>query len=287
MVSLRRIFRSRRLHVWGTLLLAYTLLMMFGGCADKLILFPSTGPTLSYGARRHTVPHRDGVVEVWVARSPAANGRQPEAYLLEFTGNATRAEDIASFVASRWKRHAVEAWVMNYPGYGGSTGPARLASIPPAALATYDALRQLAGNRPIVIAGNSLGTTAALHVAANRPCDGMILQSPVPLRSVILGQFGWWNLWLVAGPIAMQVPDELDATENAKRVTVPAVFITADADTLVLPSYQRQVIDAYRGEKRTITLAGKGHNDTVDGGDALKQFETALGWIVPRGNNGD
>src|ERR1700730_6520719 len=96
---------------------------------------------------------------------------------------------------------------MNYPGYGGSTGPARIG---PAALAAFDAIKESARDRPIVLFGASIGTAAALHIAAHRPVTGLILHNPPAIRPMILRQFGWWNLWLLAGPVALQIPRDLD-----------------------------------------------------------------------------
>ena len=49
------------------------------------------------------------------------------------------------------------------------------------------------------------------HVAANRPVAAIVLQNPPPLRQLILGHYGWWNLWLIATPVALGVPSELDS----------------------------------------------------------------------------
>src|SRR5213076_1731280 len=110
----------------------------------------------------------------------------------------------------------VEVWGVNYPGFGGSSGPARLARIGPASLAAYDELRKVAGTRPIFVFGASLGSTADLHIAAQRPVAGLILHNPPAIRQMILRQFGWWNLWLLAGPLALQIPRELDSIANAR-----------------------------------------------------------------------
>jgi len=268
---------KRRLIVYSSLFIVYLLLVSCGSLADRLILFPSTEPlNAGRATTRRAIPWAGGEVEAWVARSQGARvaGAEPRAFVLEFTGNATRAEWIAEDVALRWGPRPVEVWAINYPGYGGSTGPARLKSIAPAALAAYDEMRRAAGDRPIFACGNSLGTTAALHVAANRPVTGMVLQNPPPLRSLILGRYGWWNLWLLAGPVAMQVPKDLDSLANAPRVTVPAVFIMADNDLLVAPDYQRKVLAAYAGEKRVIKTSG-GHNAAASGA-ALDEVEAAI-----------
>ncbi len=128
---------------------------------------------------------------------------------------------------------------------------------------------------------NSLGTTVALCVAARRHVAGCVLHDPVPLKQLILGEYGWWNLWLLAGPVALQVPRELDSIANAKRVTVPCIFILAEKDTLVLPKYRRLVLNAYAGKSRTVLMRGKGHWDSVDG-NAEIEVEQNLQWLWRR-----
>ncbi len=270
--------RKRRITVVVGLV-GYTLLMTFGGCADSLILHPTTDRYVVAGTTRREVPVSNAPpVEVWTARSPGARSVEPRAFVLEFVGNASRAEGMADFVAGEWGRRPVEVWAVNYPGYGGSPGPARLAFIPPAALAAYDALKQHAGNRPIFVSGQSLGTTAALHVAASRPVAGAVLWSPPPLRDMILKRFGWWNLWLLAGPVAMQVPAQLDSLRNARKVTAPAVFVATGRDTVVPLAYQAKVSDAYAGDKRFIRLPESQHNALLEG-TSVVEYQAALDWL--------
>ncbi|MGE5609195.1 MAG: alpha/beta fold hydrolase, partial [Bacillota bacterium] len=211
--------------------------MMLDGCVDYFILFPSTGAEDAQGAVGHYVPHEQGHVEVLRARSPGTRDREPEAFVLAFVGNAARAEQVAAWEAFQWKDKPVEVWAVNYPGYGKSTGPAKLKRFPGAALAAYDALRAQADGRRIFVKGESLGTTVALHVAASRNVNGVILRSPVPLKHLILGCFGWWNLWLGASTVAMGVPPQLDSLINAPQISVPGVFILIEPDEIVPVSY--------------------------------------------------
>jgi len=270
--------RKRRVTVVATLA-AYALLMTFGGFADFFILHPSTDPLRIAGTTRQEVPVPDAsTVEVWTSRSIGAATREPEAFVLEFVGNASRAEFMAAELADEWGHRPVEVWAVNYPGYGGSRGRAKLASIPPAALAAYDALAARAGGKPIFVAGQSLGTASALHVAANRPVAGAVLWSPPPLRDMILRRFGWWNLWLLAGPIALQVPDELDSLRNARKVTAPAVFVATGRDAVVPLVYQTKVSKAYAGETRYIRLPEAEHNAVIEG-ELVAQYQDALDWL--------
>jgi hypothetical protein len=277
--------RARRISL--VLLGVYLLVVSCASPADHLILFPSTRPIDAGPAVQRDVDCNGLKIDVWTAQSPAVSKyTAPAGFVLEFTGNATRAEQIAQYVADRWKHQSIEAWVMNYPGYGQSEGGAKLKLIAPAALATYDALAKIADGRPIFLEANSLGTAAALCVAARRPIAGLVLQNPPPLQRLLVQHDGWWNLWLVAGPVALQIPSDLNSLTNGPKCRAPAVFLTADHDTLVPPYYHRLVIDAYAGPKRVITMTGKTHWDSVTGDDASR-LDADIAWLWSRQASGN
>ncbi len=263
-------------------LVSYLAVLALAPLPDRLVLFPTTHRIDAGSAARKTIAFQGGELEVWTARSAMARLRdQPEIFVLRFYGNADRADRWVALEAEMWNNRAVEVWGMNYPGFGGSTGPARLAKMGPAALTTFDELQKAASNRPIVVYGASLGTTTALHIAANRKIAGLILHNPVAMRQIILRQFGWWNLWLFAGPMAQKVPRELDSIANARTSRGPVIFLLAEQDEVIAPRFQRLVVESYAGEKRIIPLAGAHHNDPIEGA-SLTEFHRALDWLVPR-----
>ena len=236
-------------------LLVFLLLVLCVGCvnlADKLVLWPPPAEPAP-GARRVVIA---GGVEVFVDRNLEA---EPRAFALRFYGNGELANRVAEDV--QLADIPLEMWGVNYSGYGGSAGHATLANVARSALAAYDALAVRARGRPIIVVGNSLGTAAALHVAAHRKVAGVVLQNPTPLREVIRSH-GWWNLWLLAWPVSLQVPGELDSIANAKRATAPAVFVSARRDSIVPVRLQQRVMDAYRGDWRVLDVDGD-HNDPV------------------------
>lgn len=253
--------RRRRRSIGILLMLAYAMLWIFGGCADSLLLYPTTGHIDASGAERiELTPGDRQPLEVYSRRLNVASTQEPEAFVLLLDGNGGRAETAISWAEAMARDHAIEAWALNYPGYGRSPGKAKLSSIGPSALAAYDALKQRAGNRPVVIWGASMGSTAALHIAANRPVAGLVLTNPPPLRQLIVGRYGWWNLWLLALPVSVGVPSDLDSVTNASKVTIPAVIVTAQNDFTVPPDYQQKVINAYAGPKHLVSLPNAGHN---------------------------
>src|SRR5438034_2591547 len=275
----------RKTRIVLAIVAAYLILILFGYLPDHLILFPTKAPIDAGEAARKMVPFQNGELEVWTAKSYRAKQQAgADIYVLRFYGNADRADRWVAAEAEEWNWRAVEIWGMNYPGFGRSTGPARLSRIGPAAVTAFDELKGHADGRPIVLYGASLGSAAALHVARQRPVAGLILHNPLPLRQMILRRFGWWNLWLLAGPIALQIPRELDSISNAKAIQTPAIFLLAEKDEIVPPRYHRLVVDAYAGQKRVISLPGAYHNDPVEGA-ALAELNHALDWLLPKTKN--
>jgi pimeloyl-ACP methyl ester carboxylesterase len=277
-MTLKKIARRPRLS-FGIAIVCFVVILS-KSLPDRLILFPTTAPIAANGALRKALPFENGQLEVWTAASQTAQRKgAADSHILRFYGNADRAERWVAAEAEMWNDRAVEVWGMNYPGFGGSTGPARLSRIGPAALVAFDELKHHANGRPIVLFGASLGSTAALHVAANRPVAGLILHNPPAMREIILRQFGWWNLWLLAGSLASQIPPDLDSITNAKTIRAPAIFLLAERDEVVAPRYHRLVVDAYSGEKRVIILPGAHHNTPVDGA-ALRDLDQAFEWLL-------
>src|SRR6476646_810405 len=138
--------------------------MFFGHLPDPLIIFPTRAPMDAGAAVRRTIPFENGDLEIWTTQSQSARQQgRADIFILRFYGNADRAERWPAVEAEMWRDRAVEIWGMNYPGFGGSTGPVRLSKIGPAALAAFDELKQYAADRPIVPFGVSIGATAALH----------------------------------------------------------------------------------------------------------------------------
>ena len=117
----------------------YFAVIFFAHLPDHLILFPTRAPIDAGGAVRKAIPFQNGELELWTAISRRAqqNGRV-DTYVLRFYGNADRAERWVAAEAEELNNRAVEIWGMNYPGFGGSAGPARLSRIGPAALTAFD-----------------------------------------------------------------------------------------------------------------------------------------------------
>jgi hypothetical protein len=267
---------SRGVHL---ALLAWLIFAARGCSADQMILGENHQTIDAHGARREVVTVDGRSVECWIARSGAPG--PPQAMVLYFIGKGGRADQWVSAVAWSWKDRPVEVWAMNYPGSGGSTGPARLSQVAPDALAVYDAAHRANPSLPIFLQGGSFGTSVVIYVAAQRPVVGIVLHNPPPLRQLILGYYGWWNLWLLAGPLSAQVPPELDSLVNAPKCNVPAIFIMSGSDGVIPPRFQEQIWRAYAGPKHRVDVPTSGHSDALTR-EASDQLEHELTWIWGR-----
>ena len=280
-------------------LLAGIVALLLGGCsslANQLLMFPSFQPILTAGARieieGRTPPVSGARLELFYEEfGPGGSGDpdvEPEVYILALTGNAGRAETTphcAEQILPAWFRAGVRIGVLalQYPGYGGSGGEATLESLAAAGLDAFDHLHAGAAGRPVVVYGFSLGSTVALHVARQRESciAGLILEKPLELRSLILGRHGWWNLWLLATPVAFGVPGSVCSASNAAAITsLPAVFLVAERDVVIPPRYQRKVIDAYRAPARVVS-APIDHNQAFTA-ENTPDLGPAMEWLLEK-----
>src|SRR4051812_22319475 len=141
---------------------------------EVFLLHPSTDPIDPGRARSMLVERADHrVIEAFVAQSYSDAG-EPDAFVVEFTGNGSRADRNGEYDAQRWSPHRVEASTFNYPGFGRSSGPCTLGSIAPMALDAFDHVASLAHGRPIFVCGNSFGSPVALYVGSKRAVAGLI-----------------------------------------------------------------------------------------------------------------
>ena len=227
--------------------------------ADRLIFQPTCDAIAAEDKSRSLIRFGDEHLELWSHRREGVDVESAELFVLKFPGTGGRAERATEHPADVWSDVRVHLSAFNPPGYGGSSGRPSLKTMGDAAAAALDEVQRMADGRPVVLTGNSLGGVSALHLAATRNIAGLVLRNPPPLRDVIVSRFGWWTFWLGAGLIARQVPKHLCAVSNAGCSRVPAVFVSSGRDRVVPPRYQRQIIEAYAGEKRVVRLADADH----------------------------
>ncbi len=261
------------------------ILPLLAGC----LLYPSHHP-IRTDAERFTLAGVDGPVagrELELFYRELGPDGPVELYVLALTGNAGRAERMAGRTGGivRAAEEAGEVRIgvaaLQHPGFGADRGGASVRASGQAAVEALAWLRERAGDRPIWIHGLSLGSAFALYAARQAGPEqvaGLILEKPPNLRTLILGRFGWWNLWLIAGPYALFLPSSVLSSCNAAAIEgIPAVGVIATHDQVVPEWSSLDVLEVYAGPLRTVYVQS-GHNASLHPGNC-RELPEALGWL--------
>lgn len=278
-----RSLARRLLKPIGLGLSAYLLLVGYlwvAHVSDRVVLMPAPGTMPAPDATRLEIPYPHGTLEAFSSNYP--RGSDPDICVLLFVGNEDRVNPWVYDVARMWHEQtglAVEVIGVNLPGFGLSSGSARLDRLAPTGLAAYDACRSRYTDTPIVVQASSVGTTAAFAIAANRTIAALSVQDPLPLRELAMGYHGYWNLWLLAAPVAAMFPSNIDAVANAQKTTAPCLFVTSGADTLIPPRFQQQIFDALDVPREQVVIPNGRHCAQPDAATSQRLAELR-GWLL-------
>ena len=127
-----------------------------------------------------------------------------------------------------------------------------------------------------VLFGRSLGGAVAVDLARDRPLAGVILESTFSsVPDVVRSHYG-----VVLAPLAGR---RFDSIAKIPELRSPLLFFHGDRDEIVDPALGRRLFDAAPEPKAFESLAGAGHNDTVEvGGDAyFERIRSFLEEVAP------
>jgi pimeloyl-ACP methyl ester carboxylesterase len=200
------------------------------------------------GAEALWLENQAGRIKVWhVAR---AGSRA----LIYFGGNAEDVSgNIESFTAA-FPKHSL--FLVNYRGYGGSTGRPSEAGLNADALAVFDHVQQAHGD--IAVMGRSLGGGVAVALASQRPVDRLVLVTAYDsLVNVAREYFGWL-------PVGLLLKDRYDSVGLAPEVDAPVLIVIAAKDEIISRPRSEALAAAFApGQARRAIVAGATHN-TLD-----------------------
>jgi len=163
--------------------------------------------------------------------------------------------------------------VIDYRGYGKSTGRPSEAGIYADARAAYDWLRGR-GRPPerIVAHGESLGTAVAVELAVRVPVAGVVLEAPFSSAGDVAG-----TILPVLGPLLVR---SFRSIEKIGSLRAPLLVIHGERDGIIPIELGRRLFEAAPEPKEFWAVAGAGHNDLVEAGGA--EYVTRLGRFYRR-----
>ena len=187
-------------------------------------------------------------IKVWVVPRPGSRA------LLYFGGNA---EDVAGnidlFAAAFPDR---SLYLVNYRGYGGSSGRPAEPGLRADALAVFDHVRQ--ERAEIAVMGRSLGSGVAVQLASTRPVERLVLVTAYDsLVNVAREYFRWL-------PVGLLLRDRYESATRANEVEAPVLIVIAGDDEIVSRARSEALAAAFKpGQVQVEVIPGVGHN-TLD-----------------------
>lgn len=170
---------------------------------------------------------------------------------LYFGGNAESVAMSASEFAREIPHQAL--YLVNYRGYGGSTGTPSEAGLYADALAIFDEVRTRHGK--VAVIGRSLGTGIATLVAAERPVKKLILVSPYDsILNIVRQRFPVY-------PASLMLRDHYDSMGRAPRIQADTIILMAENDQVIERTRTENLIAALKPRLLGVhELGGTSHN---------------------------
>jgi uncharacterized protein len=218
------------------------------GCAGwqrRLIYFPPScqpAEVAKYAASQNLERWNNPSGEPigWKRLSPI----QPSAGQVLIThGNAGCAFQCGNYADAIQQAAPVDVYIVEYPGFENRPGSPTERSLDRSA---EEALQLLATNRPIYLAGESLGTGVATYLAGKYPTAvaGVVLLAPYNNLAAV-GQ-----AHMIILPVRLLLVDRFSSEKYLRTYRGPVAMLIGGHDNVVPERFGRRLYDAYDGPKR-------------------------------------
>ena len=148
-------------------------------------------------------------------------------------------------------------YLVDYRGYGRSTGEPTEAGILSDALAIYDSIQPK--HQSISLFGRSLGTGVASYVASQRETKKLVLITPYDsIESVARDRYGIF-------PLSLLVKDKYNSLSRVPQIQADMMILIAEHDTVVPKRHAYTLAAAFPASQVQVEeILGSHHNDIAD-----------------------
>ncbi len=188
--------------------------------------------------------------------------------ILYFGGNAESMAGSSDYIAQQFPTFTV--YLMDYRGYGGSTGKPTEKGLYSDALKLYDTIKSK--HNRISIGGRSLGTGIATYVAAHREVSKLALITP--FDSIVNVAHGRYPIY----PVSILLHDKYDSVSRIKEIKAKTFIVMAENDRIILRERTQKLIDAFNPAQLKVTMIeNRGHNDISSDAGYYKIMQDFIG----------
>ena len=185
------------------------------------------------------------------------DGDSLKGVVLYFHGNRRNISWYARF-APYYTCNGYEVWMIDYPGYGKSTGTFSEQKIYEWALLLYKLARTRFQPNQIILYGKSMGTGIASQLASVRDCRRLILETPYYDFPSVLRPY------LFLYPLDYILHYQFPTYRYLPKVTAPITLLHGTADGIVRYGNAVDLLPLLKKGDELVTVAGGSHNDLYD-----------------------
>lgn len=225
----------------------------------------------------HPAFHQDVVTDRAVAMA-IAEGEDPLAVLFFMGNGGALAYFTYSLEAHQAQGRTIAA--MEYPGGGGIPGKPSEARLKADAIAAYDWLADQHGG-PIAVHGYSMGTGLAIHVAAARPVQAVILDAPYVRMCELMTKASWLPACYMPGV------QRWDSAAEVPALSAPVLIQHGTADQLIPMAHGARLAQIMRQAGLAVTfnaVDGATHNNLAGQGGYRRSINAFLQSVLPDGS---
>jgi alpha-beta hydrolase superfamily lysophospholipase len=173
--------------------------------------------------------------------------------VLYFHGNRTNINRYAKY-APLFTQHGYEVWMMDYPGYGKSTGKRTEQALYDDALVLHRFAIKKVSAEHIVLYGKSLGTGIASQLASVRDCRRLILETPYYSMDALAKHY------FFIYPVMPLSKFSLPTFQYFKYINAPITIFHGTRDAII-PYDQAKRLKEKKEGTELIRIKGGHHND--------------------------
>ena len=187
----------------------------------------------------------------------SAKDSVPKGVVLYFHGNKKNISWYAKY-APNFTNKNYEVWMIDYPGFGKSTGKFTEQHLYDCALQLYKLARTKYDPSHIILYGKSMGTGIAAQLASIRDSKYLILETPYySLNSLI-------SHYLPIYPVGRIIHYHLPTNEFLKKVTTTVVILQGTDDLIVPLSNAEQLKEVLKEKDEFVVIKNGSHNNLND-----------------------
>lgn len=224
------------------------------------LYFPT--PAVDVPGGEHVTLHNDGeTLKLW--RVGPAQGDA----VIYFGGNAQDVSRLIPTFSRTFPNRPV--YLVNYRGYGGSTGVPSEAALYRDAVAVFDYVHRTHKNVDVI--GQSLGSGVAVFLATVRQITKLVLITPYDSIETVARQH------FPQFPVSLLLKDKYPSAARAPNVRSPTLILLAEHDEVIPRASSEALIAAFQALRPIVEVVhGATHNSACAADACLRRLADFL-----------